>query len=298
MIFILLITTTCLGEQSHSLRKSVYEGYQKWLHHATKPEMESSSGPNLYDEGMTDIIALGIPAVPIILETMHWYANNEHDSQVFHLQYALNQIVKVNFQGYLFRYTRGLSSQYNDAWEKWYRNSDKYTKMEFELNIAAWQGFKHDENPELVKEVMRRITNIGVFVLPYLIKEIQNGKIDLIPIVSILTDGKVPSDATSEQCLTWWENNKERYIKLNQLRFDTFRNWSSKDGKFKTPAKFLSATENEVKLEKLNGDIIIVDLSKLSQEDHDYVKRQLESETKTKKNEQENRLYSWGYGSQ
>jgi hypothetical protein len=284
MILILLTPTICFGEQPNALRKSFFEGYQKWRIYVMKPELENSSGPNLYDEGMPDIIALGIPAVPIILETMNWHVNNNQDSNVFHLQYALNQIVKVDFHGYLFRYTRGLSNQHNNAWEMWYRNLDKYTKMEFELNIAAWRGFKHEENPVLLKEVTRRIINIGVFALPYLIKEIQNGEIGLIPIVSILTDGKVPSDATSEQCLIWWEKNKEHYVKpSNQSRFDTFRHWSSKDGKFKTPAKFLSATENDVKLEKLNGDIITVDLSKLSQEDRNYVKHQLESETKKTK---------------
>jgi hypothetical protein len=63
------------------------------------------------------------------------------------------------------------------------------------------------------------------------------------------------------------------------------RTWTNNNGKFSVQAKYISADENKVTLEKEDGTKITVEISKLSQEDRDYVKRQLESETKIKKNE-------------
>jgi hypothetical protein len=278
MIFIILINTQCFGEQPVHIRKIFYDGYKKWISYIQKPEMEGSSGTNYYNEGMPDIIALGLPVVPIILETMHWYAENETDSYVFHLQYALHQITKVNFNSSLQGNVRGLSKKYNTDWEMWYRNSEKYTKNEFEINMAAWRGSKHEESSDLRKEVIQRITNIGILVLPYLIKEIQNGEIELIPIVSTLSNGEVVFNVTVEQCTLWWEKNQKRFKKQSeQVHFDTFRNWSSIE-KHQNPAKFISAIKNEIKLEAIDGTFMIIDISKLSQKDQKYIKRQLTTE--------------------
>jgi len=64
-----------------------------------------------------------------------------------------------------------------------------------------------------------------------------------------------------------------------------FREWLTKDGLFKPTAKFISLDKKDVKLEKEDGKQITIELSALRKEDQDYVKRQIESETKNPKDE-------------
>ncbi|MDR0610771.1 MAG: hypothetical protein LBG58_11720 [Planctomycetaceae bacterium] len=64
-----------------------------------------------------------------------------------------------------------------------------------------------------------------------------------------------------------------------------FRIWLSKDKLFKTEAKFISTNKDDVTIENKDGRRSTIELSALRKEDQDYVKRQLDSETKTSKDE-------------
>jgi hypothetical protein len=285
--FIVVFATTSYQvswgkEECNDIRKTFYQKYQSWLNYTKTPEMRIESGWRLYDDdSMRDIIAIGPLVIPIILETMH----NKSDTMAFHLGYALKKITKVEFNNFVTQASSTSATLYQ-SWEMWYRNSDKYTKSEFEILIAARRGFDHKENPKLLEEIDRRIGNIGIFVLPYLIDEISKGDVGLIPTVSYLSDKKIATNAAAEECLSWWKENKERFAKPNnQGHFDTFRNWTSTTGQFSIHAKFISATDNQVSLEKEDGSIINVDLSKLSKIDQVFVERQ-KSQTKRISNHQ------------
>jgi hypothetical protein len=65
------------------------------------------------------------------------------------------------------------------------------------------------------------------------------------------------------------------------------RQWTSRDGQYSIEARYISATEEYVRLEKLEGKVITVEFSKLSYADQSYVKRQIELEMQTTKNKQE-----------
>jgi hypothetical protein len=63
------------------------------------------------------------------------------------------------------------------------------------------------------------------------------------------------------------------------------REWQSTDKLFKTNAKFISLDNGDVTLERANGQCTTIEYSVLRKEDQDYVKEQLNPETKTPKNE-------------
>jgi hypothetical protein len=63
------------------------------------------------------------------------------------------------------------------------------------------------------------------------------------------------------------------------------REWQSTDKLFKTNAKFISLENGDVTLERANGQCTTIEYSVLRKEDQDYVKEQLNPETKTPKNE-------------
>jgi hypothetical protein len=156
----------------------------------------------------------------------------------------------------------------------WYRHSEKYTETEFTLLMAARRGFDHKEKPELLTEIDRRISNIGVFAFPYLIDEISKGELGLIPIVSELSDAEVAADASAETCKIWWEKNKERFAKpYKQGHFDTFRTWSNVNEGTQVRAKFLAVKDDLVTLEMEDGKIIKIDFKHLQWNDQNYVER-------------------------
>ncbi|MDR1478328.1 MAG: hypothetical protein LBJ00_05245 [Planctomycetaceae bacterium] len=70
-----------------------------------------------------------------------------------------------------------------------------------------------------------------------------------------------------------------------KIPFKNFRHWQSKDGFFRSNAKFIELKKDDVFLELTNGKRTEIELSALCKEDQDYVKKQLPPETKLPKGE-------------
>jgi hypothetical protein len=125
------------------------------------------------------------------------------------------------------------------------------------------------------------LIDLGDEALPYLFLKLKEEETRFtLPVIEKIMNKKLLPEEVDEHI-------KAAEQLLNKPEPATMRTWTSRNGNFSIQAKYISAEETKVTLEKENGTIITVEVSKLSQEDRDYVKRQLESETKTKKNEQE-----------
>jgi hypothetical protein len=61
------------------------------------------------------------------------------------------------------------------------------------------------------------------------------------------------------------------------------RTWTSRDGKFSVQAKYLSADETTVTIEKENGTRTTVEISKLSEPDQKYIERQRDAKKQSEK---------------
>ncbi|MBN2181625.1 MAG: hypothetical protein JW715_06905 [Sedimentisphaerales bacterium] len=73
------------------------------------------------------------------------------------------------------------------------------------------------------------MTQGGVFVLPYLMEQIEKGDDSLIPATNrfimkdnkrrgYTPDGEKPSSISRSDCLKWWQSNRDRYIvELKQI---------------------------------------------------------------------------------
>jgi hypothetical protein len=88
--------------------------------------------------------------------------------------------------------------------------------------------------------------------------------------------------------LTIYEYPETEKIKLLcelNILYEGFREWQSTDKLFKTNAKFISLDKGDIILEKADGKRTTIEFSVLRKEDQDYVKEQLNPETKTPKNE-------------
>lgn len=103
---------------------------------------------------------------------------------------------------------------YIKAWRHWFKIAGKeLTRKGFESKYNDWKKLKvkHSKEHDAVKYLKRKIAQLGIAALPYLIEKIEAGEIDLIDIVSGLTDGEVKREASKSEVLKWWEKNKEKW---------------------------------------------------------------------------------------
>ena len=67
-------------------------------------------------------------------------------------------------------------------------------------------------------EVYTEIQNLGIFVLPLLMREVKKGEYDFLPIIGFLTNGSAPldgwgrADEAANACLQWWEEHRSEWI--------------------------------------------------------------------------------------
>jgi Fe-S cluster biosynthesis and repair protein YggX len=81
------------------------------------------------------------------------------------------------------------------------------------------------------------------------------------------------------------EEERAKIFKALNIPYKGFREWQTNDGLLTLTAKLIFADKKEVKIEKEDGKQFTIEIAYLRKEDQDYVKRQLDSKTKTPKTE-------------
>jgi hypothetical protein len=93
---------------------------------------------------------------------------------------------------------------YIKVWQHWFDVRRSWTEGEFKDKYHTLSESKRKYN-------YQAIARLGIPALPLLIEKIEQGETDLIPLVSQLVDKELPEDATQQQCLEWWDNNKDKW---------------------------------------------------------------------------------------
>lgn len=172
-----------------------------------------------YDnEEFEDIVELGIPAIPCMIQKLH-------DDR--RLRHALYRITKWKYN---VRRSGQKPSEYvwtveefpdirekggppdsREIWLRWWREGPKFTAERFAMLYRQWNGLKKDGKEEEAAGLYQRLKDLGIAALPHMIKRLKEGDTDLIPAISYLTDSAVNEDATAAECVEWWEENKDRW---------------------------------------------------------------------------------------
>jgi hypothetical protein len=104
---------------------------------------------------------------------------------------------------------------------RWWQEERHQAPERFRALNTQWKAKTAEGKDAEAKATRRKIIDLGIPALPAVLEEIGQGDTDLIPVVSALTDGKVPKTATREACATWWAENKEKWT-LPAARKDDF----------------------------------------------------------------------------
>jgi hypothetical protein len=175
---------------------------------------------DLYEnEPFREIVALGVTAIPHIVEKQ----KEDHS-----LGQALQQITK--WKCHIVREGKSpnewvwtveefpnmrLQSGPPDArvlWLRWWNEGRKQTGLWHQSIWQEWRDLKKQGKEQAAKDKYQRLIDLGIAALPVIMEKVAAGDRELVPLVSQLTTAKVDPNASIEQCVSWWEQNKEQWL--------------------------------------------------------------------------------------
>lgn len=169
--------------------------YQAWHDYIRQPEIAGSStiGPYVTNQPFRDIVALGVPALPLIIGKV------EEGGGVFMAGAASIILKRRNWRE-------------GDRIWTWWKTGRLDVPKEFDAHFASWQEARARHDSKKAAADLANLEGIGVLVLPLLVGKVASGQSeDLIPAISRLTDGAAKADATAQQVLAWWAKDKAKW---------------------------------------------------------------------------------------
>jgi hypothetical protein len=94
----------------------------------------------------------------------------------------------------------------------WWREGHKKTGEYFDRYYKEWCDLRAQGKEEEAKEALRLAMFVGIAGLPYMTREVGKGDAELIPAISKLVSGRLDPNATTQECLAWWEANEQKWL--------------------------------------------------------------------------------------
>ena len=208
-VLILILTffslTVCFGDAR--MKKIVIEKHDLW-NRAMRDlgYWGSECGPFFRLKEFQDIIDLGLPAIPAIVELT--------EKNAF-LSAAIKRIAKLRLREKYIGHTK-IFPDFQEIKillhtpRYWWSEIRPNIRFHFDRFYAAWKEAKRTGAEDL-PEKFKNVACLGVDVLPFLVEKISQGDTELTELISYLTDGEVRSAATPEECKSWWEENHAKW---------------------------------------------------------------------------------------
>jgi len=200
-------------ESSDETRGQFEERYQALQEYLASGEA-GARDPLLTGKGIKlywGIIKLGPPALPYIIEKI--------EQGDWRLGGCVLMISKKRFYRSDYADVRAYGDAITTAgmYVEWWHEGRKDTVEQFETLYQQWKDLRGQGQDEGAADKYERIRGLGIAALPYIIKKVEQGDVDLIPLVSRLTSGAggapdaISSTASAAECLDWWNKNKQRW---------------------------------------------------------------------------------------
>lgn len=208
IICLIYMTQFCFAQKDKielSIQERFNQAYTEWKN--LKLDNPHLSTYTYRNKPFNKIVKLGLEAIPYIIDRM------EKDPHAFHLQIAVRKITKKDFSNAEFSSGRlGGSRTYAGLFIKWWKNDRSKTELFFNKYFREWCKYNKEEKDAEAIESLEKIKNLGVFSLPYLIKNIDKGGIEFVRLIIYLT----PKDhglnkRLQQSCRTWWTESYNKY---------------------------------------------------------------------------------------
>jgi hypothetical protein len=230
---ILLINVNSKGGNGINKVKDLFDmQYDLYIkaREAESQSARSTAGPETLKE-LQGFIKLGPEAIPFLIEKATLQPNGQEDH---FLTLPLNILTRK-----IFTLSERTERSVMDSrgivrlFIQWWKNGRKETLQQFNQRYSQWKDLKNHSKEKEAKDKMNEIFDLGIGALPMMMEKVKQGDSELISIISKLTDKKVDPNFTAEQCISWWEQNKEDWLipfPNKQPKADAGKNQSVKSG--------------------------------------------------------------------
>ena len=103
------------------------------------------------------------------------------------------------------------------VWLYWWNEVRAQTPELFAGHYEEWKALRDEGKTEEAAKKLESIKNLGIDALPSVMEAVAAGDKDMAPVAAYLADvpwitGEKASDAmTCDECVAWWNGNKEHY---------------------------------------------------------------------------------------
>lgn len=176
----------------------MWKAYLKWLKEVTSKRIyEKDKVKNSYFEA---IVRLGVPALPYVIQKI--------DEEPV-LWRAVRAITKREFD---FQELQKAGWDSPALYLEWWKYGRRRTPYLFEKRYKSWKELLKEGEKREPEKQYERIVGLGVGILPYAMERIKEGEVELIGVVSEITDGALPRNSSTEGAIRWWLANKKSWL--------------------------------------------------------------------------------------
>jgi len=199
-----LLAALAIG-QDIDLKDRFEAEYRAWKEQVG--EITPSSSPH-YNEHMTEIVKMGVPALPLIIEKME---KHEYEWD-FQLKFAFSLITRKTFEKEDWPEGKPGGAHTKAAmYIDWWHNGLKDTENSFNRHYQEWKKYQEEKNFEEAEKKLRNIKNLGIAAIPFMIEKIKEGDLEFIKKISDHTNESLNENASRDECIAWWNENRDKY---------------------------------------------------------------------------------------
>lgn len=211
-----VLSATAANERAKYLKADFEQKYLAWreyidLHPEFKMMSEASS--QFTCPQFKEIVKLGPSALPYIVQKI------ETDPNEKYLWMAIDNIAKVKIYAKydnvkkitIFPDFPEVEAKEN-VYIYWWKNGHKSTPNFLDSRNKKWKELKIQNNKKEADIEYRKILDLGIASIHYMIDKVKEGDIELIDGISFLTDGKLKKGISKNEAIKWWKENKEDWL--------------------------------------------------------------------------------------
>jgi hypothetical protein len=182
-----------------TLKISFEKHYNDWKAYCKKIEYSSEASLRLQSEDYKALINMGVNSIPYIIDKA------ENDKDFVWIGWVWGEVTRV------------IPDPKINPWAKesissWWRGGRQKARERTEGLYVKWKDNKAKNLHKEAESNKDSIRALGIVAMPVIIEKLKGGDIEFVEVVSDITNNKVKKNATVEECIKWWNENKENWL--------------------------------------------------------------------------------------
>lgn len=213
------------------MRDQFLEQYAKWLVYCRKVLKEvgwssdlESYFPKIFGhESYKKMVQLGVKALPIaiiVVQADVWVGGVPGEISKFkwhhvRLRWRPGDILVTTEEFPEIRAKHAIVNA-KRMWLHWWINGGDKTPIWFEERYALWKDCLRKEEIKKSKKIYQKLLHIGIAAIPLWLRKLQSERSaglrrEIVKALSQLTDGQIKETMTPQECMNWWQRNKDKW---------------------------------------------------------------------------------------